>query len=298
MSLSRAIRVPNHILVTNDNPTTIALLDNDPGIIYTRHLRGNDPDLIAKGYVNNPRVDRKAKIRSAILSQEDTDYELHISTKDRTHLFNQLDRLDQHWYIKSIDTTYLNDSLFHKTHKEYSDYNTTSRSIEAAINESYQTYSTYTNRTKSLLEVLSDINVNPNRFFPVTFELEVNAHKSNNSANVHIFISQDDKNIEGNEIDLALKKAELGINLGYIGNTIPFCLFNVLIAIFGSDLRFDMVTSNIQKFLDGHIKIQFGYRSEETDLLNSELRRWLTSPTMTIERFIRHCSLYMLPVTA
>jgi hypothetical protein len=139
--------------------------------------------------------------------------------------------------------------------------------------------------------------VNPNRFFPVTFELEINAHKTTNSANVHIFISQDNKNVDENGIGLALKKAELGIDLGFIGNTIPFSLFNILIAIFGTDLRFDMVTSNIQKFLDGHIKIQFVYRSEETDLLNSELRRWLTTPSMTIERFIRHCSLYMLPVT-
>jgi hypothetical protein len=82
------------------------------------------------------------------------------------------------------------------------------------------------------------------------------------------------------------------------GTLMPYILPTMLICILGEELEFDDKKPQpcIDGILTGKIKFTIANDKDMGDLLNNEIKRWLSNPNMTFEHFVKHASMYMFPL--
>jgi hypothetical protein len=279
--------IPKRVLICDDNPSVIKLLEAE-GRMYTRNVNTNYGMQYIKEYENTGFPEDNSTVLFVPLKNKEDARNLQISISSIGRWW-QVNKLNKKRYAYGQEAP-----GFLKL-----------KDVASAIAENIG----ITNKECLLAGNIIDILENP-QFAVNTAKLKPIKYTHSKPLRIVLGAELFDRR-NGGEFTIDIQQGEEVLASGYhevinttfnmsrtyCGTTIPFSLASMMIAIFGSDLQFNDKTPYIADYLKGKIKIDIMNDEYASGCLRQELTRWLSDPSMTFNKFITHCVMFMIPVT-
>jgi hypothetical protein len=273
-----------------------------------RHARANgyatvinletDVAMHSKGYILRKKPRLEIDCSTERFSRAHTQL-LFISfkgKKERSLLADIIYNNDKPWEVRKLSKEIFASDYPKNELSPWSSITEVQNSIKDVINEDAENVFNFDE--SGLAKFITDNKLVQSTFTqekPLVFDIGVTVATRFNGGFMGLTPMYEHEIITHKKLEDHMNVFECGNFAGYSGTTIPFALINMLLAVFGTELKFDgSDTPMISMFLDGRIKFCTCMSDEFDELLNFEIARWFRKD-LTFNMLCKHATMFILP---